>query len=173
MRRILLDTNIYGLIADKKEAEEFKNLINKSNSIVYGCSIVRKELRDVPKTNTILTNQGVRNLRNFLLTLYDSITKDHSIIINEKTNMLAEKYLAYFIQITGKTAIEHLKNDFLLIACASIHKLDLVISNDNKTLLSIDAVRAYNFINIQEELSEMRIITYEEIKTLLKRWLPL
>lgn len=170
MTRLLLDTNIYGLMTERKEGVVFQGLVEKAQAIVYGCSVVRKELRDVPKKRKMLTEDGVKNLRIFLLCLYERITKEREIIINEKTQELAEKYGRYFTKLTGIKVIEHLKNDFLLVACASENKLDLVISEDHRTLFSTDAVRAYNFINLQEGLTEMHIVTYEEIKELLKRW---
>ena len=50
MRRVLLDTNIYGLIVKKKEIDLIKSAFEcKKNVLIYGFDIIRKELRDVPK----------------------------------------------------------------------------------------------------------------------------
>ncbi len=173
MRRILFDTNIYGLIAERKEGEEIKELVKNSNAIIYGCFVIRKELRDVPKNHITLTESGIRNLRIFLLNLYDSITKNHEIKVDEKTTNLANKYLQRFSELTGQIVINHLKNDFTLVACASINKLDFITSEDHKTLFSQEAVRAYQFVNLNEGLTQPPVITYEELKKFLKRWSPL
>ncbi len=49
MKRVILDTNIYGLIVEKEEPENFKALIQKSDIVVYGNKIIRKELRSTPR----------------------------------------------------------------------------------------------------------------------------
>ncbi len=173
MKRLLLDTNIYGLMAEKNEAELFKTLINTApNTIIYGCTVVRKELRDTPKEKILSIMNKIRNYRIFLIELYDAITKNHEIVIDTKTQDLANKYLKYFTEITGKTAIKHLKNDFLLVACATLNKLDFITSEDHATLFSHNAIRTYQFVNLNEELTQPPVITYEELKKYLTRWSP-
>jgi len=169
MRRILLDTNIYGLVVERHEEETFKELMNKSSYIVYGCSLIRKELRDTPKNKQLLTVKGIRSLRLGLLQLYDNITKDHQININVKTENLADKYLQKFSEATGQVALGHLKIDFLLVACATLNKLDLIVSEDHKTLLSSDAIRSYHFVNKLEGFELPLVLKYEELKQFIRR----
>lgn len=173
MKRLLLDTNIYGLIVERNEDEEFKNLVKRSDIIVYGCSAVRKELRDIPKEKTMLRGQSVRKVRNFLLNLYDTVTKEHEIVVDERTKELASKYLEYYEEITGKTVLDHFKIDFILVACASIHGLNLIVSEDHKTLMSSDAIRTYHNINVNNKINMPGLYTYEELKRLLRRSFPL
>ena len=173
MRRVLLDTNIYGLIVEKREEEEFKELLNKARATVYGCQAIRKELRDTPRNKRLLTNTGIRNLRIGLLGLYDTITKEHEVIADGKTQALTQKYLKRFCELTGQTAIDHLKIDFLLVACATLNNLDLIISDDHKTLMSSAASKAYNFVNGLEGLKLPTMLTYEDTKVFLKRLSPL
>lgn len=170
IRRVILDTNIYGLIVERSEEEKIKELIKNAGVFVYGCSVVRNELRDTPKGIKQITPYGIRSLRIMLLNLYDSITINHELSVTEDTQRLAQKYLNRFKELTGQTVVGHLHNDFLLVAVASLNSLDLVISDDHKTLLSIDGVRAYDFVNAEEGLSKMHIITYEEVKKVFKRW---
>ncbi len=169
MKRALLDTNIYGLIVEKKEENEFRTLVNRAQVIIYGCSIIRKELRDTPKNKRRLTEKGISSLRIGLLNLYDAITTKHELLIDKKTQELANKYLKKFSEITGQTALDHLKIDFLLVACATLNNLDLVVSEDHKTLLSTDATRAYHFVNGSEGLHIPPLFTYEDLKLLIKR----
>ena len=52
MKRVLLDTNIYGEIVKRGDTELVKRFVENRlsmNIAVYGNSVVRKELRDVPK----------------------------------------------------------------------------------------------------------------------------
>ena len=172
MRRLLLDTNIYGLIVEKNEEEELRNLINQAPVIVYGCQAIRKELRDTPKNKYTLTEKGLRNLRIGLLSIYDVIVKKHEILADEKTRALAHKYLKRYRQLTGQTALDHLKTDFLLIACATLNNLDLIVSEDHKTLFSTEAIRTYHFINGLENLKLPALYNYEDFKTFLKRLSP-
>ncbi|MBI4145886.1 hypothetical protein HY489_00955 [Candidatus Woesearchaeota archaeon] len=167
MRRLLLDTNIYGVIVEREEEGEFKALVTRV--VVYGCTIVRKELRDTPEKISIITQQGRKNLRINLLELYDAITKEREILVNEEVEKLAAEYSHNFSKLTGKKAIDHLKNDFLLVACATLNKLDLVVSDDHKTLMSNQALRTYQFINAERGLSLPPIIKYEHVKSILKR----
>lgn len=173
MRKILLDTNIYGLIIERNAREEFQELIKNASVIIYGCSVVRKELRDVPKKEYLNLGEEIKNLRIALLNFYDGITNGKEIKIDQKTEDLANKYLRYFSEITGKTMLNHLKNDFLLVACASIHQLNLIVSEDHRTLLSGDAVRTYNNINVTNKISMPGLFTYEELKRMLRRSFPL
>ena len=173
MKRLLLDTNIYGIIVEKQEREEFQDLTKNSNIVIYGCSVIRKELRATPKEKYITTTkEGVRNFRLLLLNIYDAVTKNHEIHIDAKTEELTDKYLHYFSKITGKIILGHLINDFLLVACASINKLDLIVSEDHKTLLSLDAIKTYHFINAQEDLTVPNALTYQQLKEILKRSFP-
>ncbi len=173
MKRLLLDTNIYGLIVKNTEGPQFEESIKKIGVIIYGCSVVRKELRDTPKNNRVLTENGIRSVRILLLNLYDTVTKNHEIIIDEKTQQLANKYLQQYTNFTGKTSLYHLKNDFLLIACASLNNLDIVVSEDHKTLLSNDAIQSYKQVNEKENIILPFIITYEELKKMFRRLFPL
>lgn len=173
MKRLLLDTNIYGLVIENKEGPQFEESIKKIGLIIYGCTIVRKELRDTPKQNQMLTENGMRSLRMLLLSFYDAITKSREIILDDKTQQLANKYLRRFAELTGKTALDHLKNDFLLIACASLNNLDIVVSEDHKTLLSNESIQSYKQVNEKEKIILPFIITYEELKKMLKRLFPL
>lgn len=171
MRRILLDTNIYGLIVEKQEREDFLELISKTKVIIYGCSIVRKELRNTPKKIVILTADGLRKVRNLLLELYDAVTGEHSFIVDEETERLADKYLKQFTKLTGQTVVVHLKIDFTLVACATLKNLDLIVSEDHKTLLSPKAIASYQLVNAEEGLKLPPIMRYAQLKTVLKRWL--
>ena len=48
MKKVLLDTSVYGRIIEKNEIESFRKLI-KDKIIIYGNRLIRKELRNTPK----------------------------------------------------------------------------------------------------------------------------
>jgi len=51
----------------------------------------------------------------------------------------------------------------MIVACASLNKLDIVYSADNKTLLSKQALKAYKHIHIKESLKLPTFFTYEDL----------
>jgi len=106
MKRLLLDTNIYGELIFDRDFFKLKSSIEKKD-IVHGFKVVRDELRDVPKKVKV---EG-KNLRVGLLYLYDKIY-----------------------------------NDFLIVACACINQIDIVVSEDNKSMLIENARKAYDLV---------------------------
>ncbi len=89
MKRAVLDTNIYGEIAIDPSLQRIRNsLAADKRFIFYGIDIIRKELRDTSKTERI---RG-KSLRMLLLTLYDEITKEHSLKINAEAAEFANNF---------------------------------------------------------------------------------
>ena len=62
MKRVILDTNIYGVITIDIDRAIIRDKIGKT-AIIYGMPLIRKELRDAPKK---VRFEGI-NLRNRLL----------------------------------------------------------------------------------------------------------
>ena len=163
MKRVLLDTNIYGeLIFD----EQFVLLKEKIPSlfVVHGFQIVRQELRAVP--SRIKTN-GV-NVRLGVLHIYDELTKK-SYAITSDVKRLSELYHQSYRLFGGSLSYDAVKNDFMIVACASIHGIDIVVSEDAKTMLVESAKKAYSATNNIEKLRIPTFIGYLEFK----KWLAL
>ena len=167
MKRVILDTSIYGRIIENNEVDLFKNLI-KNKVIVYGNQLIRKELRDTPKKIKILEKEKLRNLRIYLLTLYDEIVKNHSFEITKEMLDLAENYYAVYRELGGGKGKESILHDFIIIACASIKKMDIVVSDDEKTMLSRNAIRAYKLVNNIQKESIPNFINYKIMKQILR-----
>lgn len=149
MLRVIFDTNIYGLLVLEKEEPEIRKKIKKDKDfIIYGFKEIRKELRKVPKEAKL----GRLSKRNYLLNLYDALTEGKYLKESIKINKLALKYYNTYRNFGGiyswrKTNIDV---DFTIVACASLNKLDVVVSEDNKTLFSKPALKAYRHIGIKE-----------------------
>ena len=89
MQNLILDTNIYGLIVVDLNREKVRVSIEKKKSaIVYGLPLIRKELRDTPKNIRV---RGTK-LRNYLLEIYDEITKNHTLKSINEAEKLAISY---------------------------------------------------------------------------------
>ena len=168
MKRIILDTNIYGFILKLDEPEKVEELIAKSDIRIYGIGVIRKELRNAPKKSTVYdrSKKAVRNLRNSLLALYNTVTKKEYDVSQKMTSLAAEYYTVY-MEVGGKCMWEDMENDFIIIACASIHELDIVVSEDNNTMLSEESLKAYRIVNSLRKYRTPEFISYENFRRLL------
>ncbi len=161
MKRVLLDTNIYGrLVLDNTRSKIKERLENPKHFVVYGTHIIRKELRNTPKKIRI----GNVGLRNDLLQVYDEITKGRMLPITPFEHEIADHYFKLYKELKGKCSKEELFHDFLLVACAAHHRLDIVVSDDARTLLSGSALKAYTLVHAIKNLPTPRFLLYEEFK---------
>ncbi|MFH1276684.1 MAG: hypothetical protein ABIH82_06250 [Candidatus Woesearchaeota archaeon] len=51
----------------------------------------------------------------------------------------------------------------MIVACASFRGLDLVYSNDNKTMFNKSAIKAYDHINMKENLRTPKFLKYSAL----------
>ena len=166
MKRILLDTNIYGLIVvdiDRNQIHEWLHK-RKNELVIYGFSVIRKELRSVP---TKIRQRGIK-LRIDLLNTYDEFIKKDYPLTNE-VRQLAEDYFELYRKFGGSIAKEKIINDFLIVACATLNNLDIVVSEDRHSLLTDNALQAYLFVNKIRKSASPNFITYREFKNALKK----
>ncbi|MBI2172973.1 MAG: hypothetical protein HYT73_02050 [Candidatus Aenigmarchaeota archaeon] len=161
MKRVILDTNIYGRIVEIRQEEEITEIIGKKKYIlIYGYDIVRKELRDVPSKRTIEN----KRLRLALLALYDRLVKSHIYFTTEPIRQLASDYHKAYKQLGGKESEKEMLNDFLIVACASIHELDIVVSDDTNTMLSKEALKSYKIVNTLRKYKLPDFIGFEKFR---------
>ena len=157
--RAILDTNVYGILLEDKTHLIPK--INKSEKIcIYGFEVIRKELRAIPK-DTILNDE---NFRISALKLYDALVHDHSLNVNTFIMKLAKNYQEAY---NGGISKEKLWKDFLIVAAATIHQLDIVVSQDQHSMLSDLAVKAYNEVNEKYQLVTPKFYSITELERLL------
>lgn len=161
MKRLLLDTNIYGEMIFDKSFPIIKENI-KEKVVVHGFRVVRDELRDIPKSSKI---QG-RNMRIGLLHIYDELIKKEYLVTPEMEK-LSEEYYKCYHQLGSIHPYDKMHNDFLVVACATLNQVDVVISEDNKTLLVENALKSYDLINKQLNKKTPNFIGYLEFKRLL------
>jgi len=160
MKRVILDTNIYGTIVLDKDRNLLKDTIIKSREVVvYGFSLIRKELRDTPRSIRI---EGI-NLRNYLLNIYDEITKNRTLSNTREIEDVAKAYFIAYKELGGLKRKEII-TDFMIIATGSVHELDIVVSQDNRTMLSDKAIKAYAIVNKIKSLRLPRLLNYEKFK---------
>lgn len=98
MKRVLPDTNFYGLLAkDHDRLEVVGSIKLKKEFAAYGFKTIRNELRDVPKKIKV---EG-KNLRIDLLSLYDEITGRHNLEFTGRIAKIAEDYYKAYREFGG------------------------------------------------------------------------
>ena len=162
MKRIMLDTNIYGRLVAEKEIGILILKIKSSDIKIYGFRIIKKELRDVPKN----VKHEKRSLRIDLINLYSELVKK-SYLLDNDIKGLAEKYYFTYRKLGGIKNKREIINDFYIVACASIKELNLVVTEDQKTMLSEPALKAYDIVNNLTLNKTPEFINYSKFK----RWL--
>src|SRR3989344_8424277 len=155
--RLLLDTNIYGKIIEDELEDQIieKMFLHKHDFIIYGIRLIRKEIRAAPKHT-----RDRYNLRFALLKLYDVLTNGHELEIKPLANNLAVLYYKEYRKNGGSVSWKDIKSDMLIVAEATISKLDIVVSEDNRTMLANTAVKAYYSVNKIHNLITPNFIGY-------------
>lgn len=93
MRRVLLDTNVYGFIIKTSETHVLFEKVKSNGIIICGSSIIRQELRDIPK-NLLHNNAKVRKL---CLELYDGfVDEKRNYAVTEIVRAIALEYSQFY-----------------------------------------------------------------------------
>src|SRR3989344_314756 len=155
-RTYILDTNVYGELLIEKDSEKIIKNIDKDESLyIYGIDIIKKELQDVPSDKKI---KGYI-FKEFVTSTYNSLI-DEELNISPITSYIASQYYRKYKELRKsgkyykivknkelKYTEEDLKNDFQIIAIASLKGIDIVISADQRTMLSSIAKTTYDIVN--------------------------
>jgi predicted nucleic acid-binding protein len=160
MLRVIFDTNIYGLLLTEKDADKLeRKIVQDKEFVVYSYKPIRQEIRDIPKVSKLS-----KKTRHLLLSLYDRITENHFLEHSIKITNLARKYYDYYRNQGGIYGWDtSVRIDFMIVACASFNGLDIVYSEDNKTLMSKSALKAYRHINLKENLRTPNFLNYKDL----------
>lgn len=157
--RVLIDTNVYDFLATVNPEFVLKIIASKHIK-VYGCRVIRNELRNTP----VYKMTGSKKLRVQMLNTYDLLAGKHDLPVSDLATFLASEYLNSF---TGNLSREKLLNDFLIVAVASLKGLDIICTGDEKTMASNNAKEAYKKVNQKNALRTPKFIQLEELKNLL------
>lgn len=154
------------------EIEKMRNIFMTTKKIVvYGSDIIRRELRLIPKKVTIPNGHVIKTaskkLRVSLLGLYDEIVKK-SYDTNQRILSLADHYYGTYRELGGSISKFKIINDFRIIACATLHDLDIVISEDDRTMFAENPIKAYKIVNSILEKRNPEFIGYLKFKKVLR-----
>ena len=164
MKRVILDTNIYGKIIENMDIDFVIDNLSKSGIVIYGNDIIRKELRDTSKKKIIVAENKKIKIRILLLSIYDFIIKNRQFIVTGKLNELADSYYIVYKKFGGRKTQEEIIADFKIVSTATLNKLDIVYSDDNKTMLSTESIKSYELVNSIKRLETPKFKSYEEFK---------
>ncbi len=165
MNRILLDTNIFGLIAIDIDRSHIIDLILKCNIAVYSTRLNRKELRAVPKA-TIVSG---KKLRIDLLNLFDALTGEHIYEITGEMVGIADNYYNAYRKFGGSKSKKEILDDFIIVACATSHEMDIVVSSDEKSMTTENAIKAYELVNSIVKKRTPEFLNYLRFKNTIKK----
>ncbi|MCH8004463.1 MAG: hypothetical protein IH934_07595 [Nanoarchaeota archaeon] len=143
-KRIILDTSVYGrLVSDKITLQNIEEKRESHRIVIYGTTIVRQELRGTPKHVTL---EG-KKLRILLLNIYDSLVTRHNLEFNKLIRTLSNDYFKAYRKEDGSLSNQEINNDLVIVATATIYNLDIIVSDDERSMLSDKAIRAYKKVN--------------------------
>lgn len=143
-KRVLLDTSVYGrLVSDKITLQNLEEKQEAHKIVIYGTKILRHELRETPKHMTL---EG-KKLRILLLGIYDSLVSSHNLEFNKLVRTLSNDYFKAYKEEGGSLSNQEISNDLIIVATATIYNLDIVVSDDERSMFSDKAIRAYKKVN--------------------------
>ena len=164
MKRVILDTNIFGKIIREGDADFVTSCLEKSNVVVYGCDVIRKEMRKMSKGKLEYIKGEAKKLRPIILGLYALVVKSHEIIATKEIVELAEAYFVSYRTAGGSVSKEKIMTDLIIVAAATNRELDVVYSDDNNTMLSEEAKTAYRVVNSIEGKKLPNFRSYGDFK---------
>ena len=164
----MFDTSIYGkLVEDKDVFNEVDKKSENHEFVIYGTQIIRNELRATLKSATY----EKRKLRILLLNVYDNFVKEENrdLKFNKLVETLAVDYFMEYKKNKGSLSNEAIRNDLIIIATATIYQLDIVISDDEKTMLADNLLYSYKLVNKRYGIKDPIFKKYSQFKKELLR----
>lgn len=145
--RLYFDTSVFGGIYDVEFQEEttklFEMVKNDEITCVYS-DLCEFELENAPE-----------KVKEHFLSLNKHQTEYTEI--TEEINQLAEEYIKQ--KVVGETSIDDCRH----IACATINKVDYLVSWNFKHIVNVFRIRGYNSINIKNGHIQLDIRSPKEI----------
>ena len=103
-----------------------------------------------------------------MLSLYDTLARK-TYTIDRNTQNLAEKYFVAYRSLGGSIGKEKIMNDFLIVASTALKNMDIVVSEDNKTMLNDFSIKSYNIVNKLEKRRMPGFIGFDDFKKEIRR----
>lgn len=145
--RLYFDTSVFGGIYDiefQQETESLFNMLKSGQIICVYSDLTELELENAP----LKVKEHFINLdREFI----------EFVEITEEINNLAVEYVKE--KVVGETSIDDCRH----IACATINKVDYLVSWNFKHIVNVFRIRGYNSINIKNGYIQLDIRSPKDI----------
>lgn len=147
--RLYFDTSVFGGIFDiefQHETELLFEMVKNGEIVCVYSDLCEFELENAPE-----------KVKTHFLSLDKKQTE--FVEITEEINQLAEEYINE--KVVGETSIDDCRH----IACATINKVDYLISWNFKHIVNVFRIRGYNAINIKNGHTQLDIRSPKDIIT--------
>lgn len=145
--RLYFDTSIFGGIYDiefQRETNLLFEMVKSGEIICVYSDLCELELENAPE-----------QVKEHFLNLNE--TQTEFVEITEEINLLAEQYVKE--KVVGETSIDDCRH----IVCATINKVDYLVSWNFKHIVNVFRIRGYNSINIKNGYIQIDIRSPKEI----------
>ncbi len=145
--RLYFDTSVFGGIYDKEfqfETEQLFEMVNTGEITCVYSDLTEFELENAPE-----------KVKEHFINLPNAHTE--FVEITEEINQLANEYINE--KVVGETSMDDCRH----IACATIKKVDYLVSWNFKHIVNIFRIRGYNSINIKSGYSQLDIRSPKDI----------
>ena len=145
--RLYIDTSVFGGVFDKEFQNETKllfEMVKNGEIICVYSDLCELELENAPI-----------KVKEHFLNIEKSTTE--FVEITEEINQLAEQYVEE--KVVGETSIDDCRH----IACATINKVDFLVSWNFKHIVNVFRIRGYNSVNLKNGHIQLDIRSPKEI----------
>ena len=138
---ILIDTSIYISAAEDSSIEKMLENISEK-CFIQSCDIVEREIRS---SSEFLRQTGRKDASEKLKLIYEKI-REGTIKTSERISNLAQEYHKEAFRLS-KSQHKDIKNDFLIVASASVAGVQKIMSFNRKTMASDMMINVYQLVN--------------------------
>ncbi len=145
--RLYFDTSVFGGIHDKEfqvDTEQLFLMVNGGEITCVYSDLTEFELENAPK-----------KVKEHFISLPSQHTE--FVDITDEMNQLAIEYINE--KVVGETSIDDCRH----IACATINKVDYLVSWNFKHIVNVFRIRGYNSINIKNGYPQLDIRSPKDI----------
>ena len=145
--RLYFDTSVFGGVYDKEfqvETEQLFEMVKAGEITCVYSDLTEFELENAPEK----VREHFLNLPNAHIEFIE---------ITEEMNQLATEYINE--KVVGETSMDDCRH----IACATIKKVDYLVSWNFKHIVNIFRIRGYNSVNIKSGYSQLDIRSPKDI----------
>jgi predicted nucleic acid-binding protein len=147
--RLYFDTSVFGGVYDiefQKETLQLFDMVKKGEIICVFSDLTEYELETAPE-----------KVKSYFINLDKTTTE--FVEITEEVNQMAEEYIRE--KVVGETS----RDDCRHITCATINKVDYLVSWNFKHIVNVFRIRGYNSINLKNGYMPLDIRSPKDIIT--------